>query len=205
MTHIYRYNRIAHSELPDPNEPPSKSQRKRDMLALQDLGEELVGLSKEGLARMPLPEKLADACKDCQRIKAHEGRRRQMQYVGKVMRSLHETEVDAIRAALDIIKGVSKAETAKLHALERWRERLLAKDEALTELLAQYPDLDAQHVRTLIRNARREQEQQKPPKAFRELFQMLKDLMGTGAAASSTEVSEEDDNLPEFPQREDDA
>ncbi len=200
MTHIQRFNRIAHSELSD--EGPSKSQRKRESHALQDLGEELVNLGKDSLARVPMPENLERAVRDCRKITAHEGRRRQLQYVGKQMRTLDETEVAAIQQALDIINGVSKAETAKLHALERWRDRLLAKDEALTELLAQHPDADAQQLRTLIRNARREQAAQKPPKAYRELFQVLKDLLGTGAPQAET--SEDADNdLPEFPTRED--
>ena len=201
MTHIQRFNRIAHSELAD--EGPSKSQRKRESHALQDLGEELVNLAKDALARVPMPENLEQAVRDCRKITAHEGRRRQLQYVGKQMRTLHESEVQAIRQALDDIKGVSKAETAKLHALERWRERLLAKDEALTELVAQHPGADAQQLRTLIRNARREQAAQKPPKAFRELFQALKDLLGTGTADTETSDDAQSD-LPEFPTREED-
>ena len=200
MTHIQRFNRIAHSELSD--EGPSKSQRKRESHALQDLGEELVNLGKDSLARVPMPENLERAVRDCRKITAHEGRRRQLQYVGKQMRTLDETEVAAIQQALDIINGVSKAETAKLHALERWRDRLLAKDEALTELLAQHPDADAQQLRTLIRNARREQAAQKPPKAYRELFQVLKDLLGTGAPQAETSEGADND-LPEFPTRED--
>jgi ribosome-associated protein len=201
MTHIQRFNRIAHSELSE--EGPSKSQRKRESHALQDLGEELVNLAKDALARVPMPENLEQAVRDCRRITAHEGRRRQLQYVGKQMRTLHESEVEAIRRALDAIKGVSKAETAKLHSLERWRERLMAKDEALTELLAQHPQADAQQLRTLIRNARREQAAQKPPKAFRELFQALKDLLVS--APTSAETSEDtDSDLPEFPTREED-
>ncbi|SUA89279.1 ribosome biogenesis factor YjgA [Pandoraea pulmonicola] len=201
MTHIQRFNRIAHSELSD--EGPSKSQRKRESHALQDLGEELVNLAKDALARVPMPENLEQAVRDCRKITAHEGRRRQLQYVGKQMRTLHESEVEAIRRALDAIKGVSKAETAKLHSLERWRERLMAKDEALTELLAQHPQADAQQLRTLIRNARREQAAQKPPKAFRELFQALKDLLVS--APASAETSEDaDSDLPEFPTREED-
>ncbi|VVD88069.1 MULTISPECIES: ribosome biogenesis factor YjgA [Pandoraea] len=201
MTHIQRFNRIAHSELSE--QGPSKSQRKRESHALQDLGEELVNLAKDALARVPMPENLEQAVRECRKITAHEGRRRQLQYVGKQMRSLHESEVEAIRRALDAIKGVSKAETARLHSLERWRERLLARDEALTELLAQHPQADAQQLRTLIRNARREQAAQKPPKAFRELFQALKDLLVNSPA--SPETSEDaDSHLPEFPTREED-
>ncbi|QHE91922.1 DUF615 domain-containing protein [Pandoraea fibrosis] len=202
MTHIHRFNRIAHSELAD--EGPSKSQRKRESHALQDLGEELVNLGKDALARVPMPDNLERAVRDCRKITAHEGRRRQMQYVGKQMRTLDESEVEAIRRALDIINGVSKAETAKLHALERWRERLLAKDEALTELLTQHPEADAQQLRTLVRNARREQAAQKPPKAFRELFQVLKDLLGTGASSTAEASDDADSDLPEFPTREED-
>lgn len=202
MTHIQRFNRIAHSELAD--EGPSKSQRKRESHALQDLGEELVNLGKDALARVPMPDNLERAVRDCRKITAHEGRRRQMQYVGKQMRTLDESEVEAIRRALDVINGVSKAETAKLHALERWRERLLAKDEALTELLAQHPGADAQQLRTLVRNARREQAAQKPPKAFRELFQALKDLLGTGSPSTAESSEDADNDLPEFPTREED-
>ncbi|MDR3396292.1 MAG: ribosome biogenesis factor YjgA [Pandoraea sp.] len=202
MTHNQRFNNIAHAELPD--EGPSKSQRKRESHALQDLGEELVNLGKDALARVPMPENLERAVRDCRKITAHEGRRRQMQYVGKQMRTLHESEVEAIRRALDIINGVSKAETAKLHALERWRERLLAKDEALTELLTQHPEADAQQLRTLVRNARREQAAQKPPKAFRELFQALKDLLGTGSSRTAESSEDADSDLTEFPTREED-
>lgn len=201
MTQIPRNNHTAEPE--SLYDGPSKSQRKRESHALQDLGVELVNLSKDALARVPMSEKLDQAVRDCRKITAHEGRRRQMQYVGKVMRSLDESEVEAIQRALDVIKGVSKAETAKLHALERWRDRLIAKDEALTELLAQHPEVDGQHLRTLIRNARREQAAQKPPKAFRELFQALKDLLGTGSTNDEKSDDAEDD-LPEFPVREDD-
>lgn len=200
MTHEQRFKRIAHAELE--YDGPSKSQRKRDSHALQELGEELVALSKDAIGKVPMPEKLDEAVRACRRITAHEGRRRQLQYVGKVMRSLHETEVEAIKRALDAIKGVSKAETVKLHVLERLRERLLAKDEALTELLAQHPAADAQQLRTLIRNARKEQELQKPPKSFRELFQALKDLLDSGK--SDVESDEDDSDLPEFPVREED-
>lgn len=182
MTHAQRFNRIAHADLPEASERPSKSQRKREMHALQALGETLAELPKDALARIDLPEDLADAVREARRITDHEGRRRQMQYVGRVMRALDEHDVDAIRRAIDTIQGVNKAETARLHALERWRERLLAGDDALTELMARYPHADAQQLRTLIRNARREAAQQKPPKAFRELFQVLRGLFDDAAA-----------------------
>jgi len=165
---------------------PSKSQLKREMTALQKLGEDLVAESRDRVKRVPMPEDVRDAILECQQIKDHEGRRRQMQYVGKKMRSLEPDEIAAIQRTLDSWKGLSKADTAAMHALERGREKLLADDGALTELMAEHPDLDVQHMRTLIRNARKEQAESKPPKAYREIFQILKQLQaeeGKGEAA----------------------
>jgi len=172
---------------------PSKSQLKREMTALQELGEELVAQPKERVKRVPMPEDVRDAILECQKIKDHEGRRRQMQYVGKKMRTLEEDEIAAIQKVLDSWKGASKAETAAMHALERRREKLLADDNALTELKAQYPQIDVQQLRTLIRNARKEQAENKPPKAYREIFQILKQLQ----AAPSSPAAEADDDVEE--------
>lgn len=176
------------SEFEQEYDRPSKSQLKREMTALQDLGEELVSQPKDRVMRVPMPEDVRDAILECQRIKDHEGRRRQMQYVGKKMRTLEEDELAAIQKVLDSWKGASKAETASLHALERRRDKLLADDGALKELLAQYPELDLQRMRTLIRNARKEQAEQKPPKAYREIFQILKQLQ-----SPSTDTTDEHD------------
>jgi ribosome-associated protein len=164
---------------------PSKSQLKRDSHALQTLGVELTELSKDALKKMPMPESLNDAVREARRITDHEGKRRQMQYVGKIMRSLHEEEVAALRTALDAYHGLSKAETAKMHAVERWRERLLADDQALTEFVAKFPAADVQTGRNLIRNTRRDAQQQRPPKHFRELFHWIKAAQGGTAAAAS--------------------
>lgn len=153
---------------------PSKSQVKRDMLALQTLGEELVALSDERLASLDLPEELRDAVREAKRISKHGAQRRQLQYVGRIMR---EVDPAPIRAQLDALEGHSRAHAAWLHRLERWRERLLADDDALTELLAAHPGADVPKLRALIRNAQREQAQGKPPKSFRELFQVLRELM----------------------------
>lgn len=155
---------------------PSKSQLKREMTALQKLGEELIAEPKERVKRVPMPEDVRDAILECQTIKDHEGRRRQLQYVGKKMRSLDEDEVATIQKVLDSWKGASKTETAAMHALERRREKLLSDDGALTDLRAEHPEVDVQHLRTLIRNARKEQAENKPPKAYREIFQILKQL-----------------------------
>jgi len=172
---------------------PSKSQLKREMTALQKLGEELVAEPRDRVKRVPMPEDVRDAILECQQIKDHEGRRRQVQYVGKKMRTLDENEIAAIQRTLDSWRGLSKADTASLHALERRREKLLKDDNALTELLAQHAELNAQQLRTLIRNARKEQAENKPPKAYREIFQILKDLQGkTRAAAAESEADEND-------------
>jgi len=130
-------------------ERPSKSQLKREMTALQKLGSELVEEARDRVKRIPMPEDVRDAILECQQIKDHEGRRRQLQYVGKKMRSLNEEEVAVIQATIDSWKGASKSETAALHALERQRDKLLADDEALTLLLSRHPQVDGQHLRTL--------------------------------------------------------
>jgi len=169
---------------------PSKSQLKREMTALQKLGADLVAEPKDRVMRVPMPEDVRDAILDCQKIKDHEGRRRQLQYVGKKMRSLTEDEVAVIQRTIDSWRGASKAETAAMHALERWREKLLADDGALTALKSEFPDADVQHLRQLIRNARKEQAESKPPKAYREIFQILKQLQGAAAGAGAGDHDE---------------
>ncbi|WP_228975659.1 ribosome biogenesis factor YjgA [Paraburkholderia gardini] len=177
---------------------PSKSQLKRDMHALQELGEALIALPKDALKRMPMPEALNDAVREARRITDHEGKRRQVQYVGRVMRGLLDAETAALRTALDSYKGINKAETARLHWIERTREKLLADDAALTGFIRQHPAADPQEGRTLIRNARKEQQQARPPRYFRELFQWIKDTSKTGDddddSDESGEPREDDDD-----------
>lgn len=165
-----------HDDLDDLDQGPSKSELKRQMLALQDLAETLTELSLDGLKTIPLEESLRDAIRQTHKIKSFGALKRHKQYLGKLMRNLDEDEIKAIQERLDAIQGVSKAETAKLHQIEYLREQLLAKDDALTDLIAKHPDLDVQNLRTLIRNARKEKEANKPPKAYREIFQLLKGL-----------------------------
>jgi ribosome-associated protein len=173
---------------------PSKSQLKREMTALQKLGEELIAESRDRVKRVPMPEDVRDAILECQQIKDHEGRRRQTQYVGKKMRTLEPHEIAEIQKTLDSWRGLSKADTAAMHALERHRDRLLKDDAVLTTLLTQHPELDVQHTRTLIRNARKEQAENKPPKAYREIFQLLKQLQKPNADAADHENNDDDDN-----------
>ena len=163
---------------------PSKSQRKRESTALQDLGAELVALSKERLAKIDMPERLRDALLEAQRITKHEARRRQMQYIGKIMR-----DVDAapLRAAMDEINGVSKAATIRQHQLERLRTRLMEDEAVFSEVARDYPGADMQHLRQLRRNALKEAQQGKPPRAYRELFRELRDLEGKAAAEDAAD------------------
>ena len=178
-------------------ERPSKSELKRQMTVLQKLGEELVNEARDRVKRVPMPEDVRDAILECQQIKDHEGRRRQLQYVGKKMRTLDEEEVAAIQRTIDSWKGLSKADTAAMHAMERRRDKLLTDDKALTVLLSENPELDVQHLRTLIRNARKEQAENKPPKAYREIFQILKEIAkkknGGKKDADEDDVEGEDD------------
>ncbi|HEV7856614.1 MAG TPA: ribosome biogenesis factor YjgA [Herminiimonas sp.] len=174
-------------------ERPSKSELKRQMTALQKLGAELIAEPRDRVKRIPMPEDVRDAILECQLITDHEGRRRQLQYVGKKMRSLEEHELAAINKMLDSWKGASKSETAALHAIERKRDKLLVDDNALTVLLQQNPQLEAQHLRTLIRNARKEQAENKPPKAYREIFQILKSLQAPAPEPTDEETDGEEE------------
>jgi ribosome-associated protein len=150
----------------------SKTRKKAQMHALQKLGAELVELSKERLASMDLPETLLDAIREAQRITAHEGRRRQMQYIGRLMRDIDPAP---IQERLDAWRGQSKAEVARQHGFERLRDKLIADDAALTAYAEAHPGVDIQSLRNLIRNARKEAAQGRPPKSYREIFKIIRD------------------------------
>ncbi len=152
---------------------PSKSQRKRDMNALQDLGAELVKLNADQLAKVPMPEELLDAVLDHQRFKKNEAKRRQLQYIGKLMRAIDPAP---IQAGLDMLKGVSAEEVARQHRLERQRERLIDDEGVLFEIAESHPGADLQRLRVLRRNAIKERDAGKPPKAFREIFRVLREI-----------------------------
>ena len=152
----------------------SKSQLKREMEAVQAIGERLITLKPEQLQQLDLPDTLRDAVELAKRITSHGALRRQKQYIGKLMRNI---EIEPIEAKCAEWERGNRAQTAKLHQLERWRERLLADDKALGELIEAYPQADVQHLRTLMRNAKKEQAANKPPKSSRELFKVLRDLM----------------------------
>ena len=155
-------------------EKPSKTQRKREMHELQALGARLVELNPEQLAEVGLPEGLRDAVEFARRTTKHEAKRRQMQYIGKLMRSVDPAP---IREKLKIWDGVSAEHTAQQHRVERWRDRLLEDDAAFDELVRAHPRIDARHLRALARKAREERSAGAPPKAYRELFRALREIV----------------------------
>ncbi len=161
--------------------PISKTKRKAEADALQDIGVKLVELSKDRLKKLNLPEALMDAVLEAKRITANGATRRQKQYIGSLMRNI---DVDPIKEQLEKWEGKNTAENAYFHQLERWRSRLIAEENALAEFIAQYPEVDTQQIRALIRNARKEQTDNKPPKSSRELFKLLREV---------TEIKSNDD------------
>lgn len=180
------------SEVEDPQEysGPSRTQRKNDDRALQVLGEELVAISADKLAEMDLPDRLKDAVIEARGISKFGALRRQMQYIGRLMRE--DADAETIRARLDAWKGVSIEETARLHLIERWRLKLLEDEKSLDALIAEYPGADIQRLRTLMRNAKRESEAGKPPKSFRELFQVLRDLLSSNSRSVDAKGAKEE-------------
>lgn len=160
----------------DAHDEPSRSQRRREALAVFDLAERLVNLSETQLAHLPLDDDLRAAIMHTRRITQHIARKREIQFLAKQMRR-REDELEPLRAALDHDRDLSRRETAELHRLEDWRERLIEQgDDALSELLELFPHADRQHLRTLARQARVERNENRPPHAFRELFRELREL-----------------------------
>ena len=160
-------------------EPKSKQQQKREAEAVQALGTTIVGLPATHfnalVAKLVLPDQLCNALTECRAIKAHEGRRRQLQYIGKLMRGIDAAPIQQVLAEFE--RGGHVA-SAQMHHIERWRERLLAEgDEAFKELLQTHPEADAAHLQKLILNARKEFIQKQPPRAARMLFKCLRELM----------------------------
>jgi ribosome-associated protein len=150
----------------------SKTKRKQEMTELQSLGAKLVDLPESQIADLPMEDRLREAVLEAKRITSHEAKRRQMQYVGRLMR---EIDPAPLRERLEAITGHSAQAAARHRRLEAWRGRLLADDEALTAFAAEHPDADLQALRTLIRNTRKEQKEAKPPRSYRELFRLIKE------------------------------
>ena len=182
----------------------SKTDLKRESEALQALGNALLTLRADLFARLQLPEKLQEALQEAKRITNFEGKRRQMQFIGKLMRKLDDDAVAAIQAALEEQHSGSAAEKLALHQAEHWRDRLIAGDEALAPWMQQFPDTDTQQLRALIRQARKDA----PPedkaavsqglaprkgRAYRELFQLVREHLGGAAGEDNTPEDEDHD------------
>ncbi len=151
----------------------SKTKAKEEVEALQELGRRLVGVGNDRLKKLEIPESLLDAVLEAKRITSHGALRRQMQYIGKLMR---DVDTDPIQEMLDELDGISNKANARFHGLEKLRDRLLEDEAVITMLKNDYPDLDVSALRTLRRNAIKERAEQKPPKAYRAIFQLLKNL-----------------------------
>lgn len=152
----------------------SKSQVKRELHALQDLGERLTTLKPDQLERLPLSDMLLKALLEAPKHKAHAARKRHIQYIGKLMRS---QDIEAITQLLDQMDSSTRQYNERFHALERWRDRLVGgSDSDLEALLGEYPEADPQHLRQLIRHAQHEAAHNKPPAAARKVFKYLREL-----------------------------
>ena len=157
---------------------PSRSQKRRDALAVFDLGEKLVALTDSQLNKVPMPDALRDLVRESRRITAPVARKRQLQFLAKHMRREEDETLDAIRRALEHDRNDVRKETAELHRFEALREHLIeGGDAALAELIEAHPHADRQHLRQLARNAKDERLHNKPLHAYRQLFRELKQLI----------------------------
>lgn len=172
MIHQHDTTERPEDEADAAHERPSKSQRKREMQSRQKLGEALLALAPAQLKKLTLPEELREAVVFAQGLK-NEARRRQLQFIGRLMRDI---DPESIQAGLDALQGNSRAETARLQRLERLREDFLTDEQAAGRILDAWPHADMQHLRSLRRNALNERKRGKPPRAYRELFRVLRQL-----------------------------
>ena len=186
----------------------SRTDLKRESDELQDLGKELLSLRADLFARIGLPDKLVEALAEARRITNFEGKRRQMQYVGKLMRKLDDDTVAAVRTALQEQRSGSAADKLALHLAEQWRDRLIAEDSAQAEWIAHHPGTDIQQLRALIRQARKDapgahdatvaQSQGLAPRkgrAYRELFVLVRTQLGGADDADGSEAPQEDGDV----------
>jgi ribosome-associated protein len=172
------------SELDEQEYGPSRTQQRREALAVLALASQLVELPASRLVRLELPDDVRREIETTRRITAHGARKRQMAFLAKVMRRFGEEDFAAVRAELGENREKQRQDTAAMHRLEAIRDRLVDGDDAaLAEVIAEHPQVDRQHLRSLVRQARLERETpNKPPRAFREIFQLLKELAQDAAS-----------------------
>lgn len=166
----------TYTDNPEHDYGPTRTQQRRDALAVLALAMQLVELPPSKLARANLPEDVLREVENTRRITAHIARKRQLGFLAKVMRRHEDDAYDGLRTLLGENREQLRKETAAMHRLEALRDRLLDDDNALQELIDQYPSIDRQHVRSLVRAARVERDGNKPPRAYREIFQLLKQV-----------------------------
>jgi ribosome-associated protein len=170
-------------ELNPPDEAPSRSRLRREALDVLKLAQALVELSDAQLARVPLGDDLRDEVRRARAVTQQIARKRQTQFLAKQLRKLDDAELAPIRAALEHDRNAAQRETAALHRIEQWRDRLIAgDDDALDEFIAQYPAADRRNLRTLARQARTERDRDTPPRAARELFRRLRETLNVELA-----------------------
>ena len=169
---------------------PSRTQQRGDALEIRSLAEKLVALGPAQLARLPIPDDLMPHIVETQRITSHIAHKRQLQFLAKQMRREEDEVLEAIRDAMDEGGEAARRETALLHRAEQWRDRLLSGgDESLAGLLDDFPTADRQKLRQLVRNALDEKAKNKPPRAFRELFREVREVL---SAADGQDTGEDD-------------
>ncbi|OMH30449.1 ribosome biogenesis factor YjgA [Motiliproteus sp. MSK22-1] len=157
----------------DEEDIKSRTQIKREAEALQSLGKKLIGQKPEMLAKLSLSDELRAALKEAGRLRQNEAKRRHLQYIGKLMRA---EDAEQIREHIERQEAGTRAYTQHFHQLENWRDLLLNDDKQIEPFVSAYPDADRQHLRQLVRNARKEAERNKPPAAARKLFKYIRDL-----------------------------
>jgi ribosome-associated protein len=157
---------------------PSRAEQRREALGVLELASKMIEQNDSRISQLPMSAELVDLTLASKKITSQIARKRQMQFLAKQLRRQDDEVLTAIRAALDFDKNISRQETASLHRVEAWRDRLIAEgDAALAELLNEYPSADRQHLRQLARNAKEEKLKNKPPHAFRDLFRELRELV----------------------------
>ena len=157
---------------------PSRSEQRRAALDVLELGGKLAVLSDAQLSKLPIPDNLLPHILETRRITSHIAHKRQLQFLAKQMRREDDDVLDAIRDALDEKGETARREVAAMHRVEAWRDRLLADgDDALAAFIDEFPSADRQHLRQLVRNATEEKKRNKPPRAYREIFQIVREQL----------------------------
>lgn len=181
----------TYTDQPDHDYGPTRTQQRKDALAVLALANQLMELPPSKLAKLDLPEDVQREIANTRRITAHIARKRQLAFLAKVMRRHDVSIFESVRAALGENRDLQRQETAAMHRLEAMRDRLLADpDNAMGEVIELYPSVDRQHLRSLVRQAKIEKDGNKPPRAYREIYQLLKELRAANAADEDVAESE---------------